>query len=261
MGQRRIKKGAPREGPPLAIGYVRVSTGKQATEGHSLAAQQQAIIDFCARSGLELAGMFMEEAESAKTPLAGRPEGARLLAEIAKGKVLHLVTYSMTRLFRNMLDCLQHLERFDKQHIVLHFIDKNIRTDGPVGRGMLYLLGMVAEMEREQIAERTAFVAQNRRRQGKKYTGSRPYGFQFDGDNLVADQREQRLLTIFRRIQERYNVAYNTMAVKANRRGIPGPRGGTWSRQTMQRIITDPERIRTDPERIRAARTVEEARL
>lgn len=246
MGKRRIKlKGAPTEGPQLAIGYVRVSTGKQAAQGHSLAAQQQAIIDYCARSGLELAAVFVEEAESAKTPLANRPEGARLLVELAKGKAYHLVTYSITRLFRNLLDCLQHLEQFDKQHITLHFIDKSLRTDGATGRAMLYILGMLAEMEREQISERTAFVAQNRRREGKKYTGSRPYGWQFVGKDMVADEREQRLLTMFRRIQDRYDVSYNTMAVKANRRGIPGPRGGTWSRQTMQRIIEDRARIRS----------------
>ena len=54
-----------------AIGYVRVSTAKQADAGLSLDTQRQAIAGYCALDGLEVLEIVADEGEPAKH-LAGR---------------------------------------------------------------------------------------------------------------------------------------------------------------------------------------------
>jgi len=92
-----------------AIGYARVSTEDQATEGLSLAAQQQRIRAYCKAHGLNLAGVEVDEGISASRPLAKRPAGARLLNQLQDGQAV--VAVKLDRLFRDAGDCLGTLCR------------------------------------------------------------------------------------------------------------------------------------------------------
>ena len=52
--------------PPVAVGYVRVSTEEQAHEGVSLDAQRAKVVAYCGLHGLELAQTYADEGLSAK---------------------------------------------------------------------------------------------------------------------------------------------------------------------------------------------------
>ena len=49
------------ESAPKAIGYIRVSTDEQATEGISLEVQQDRIIHYCQQFGLNLIDIYRDE--------------------------------------------------------------------------------------------------------------------------------------------------------------------------------------------------------
>src|SRR5260370_42652296 len=70
-----------------AVGYIRVSTGKQGKSGLWIEAQREAIARFAAAEGYELAGEFVEvETGKGADALDRRPKLAEALAKARKAK-------------------------------------------------------------------------------------------------------------------------------------------------------------------------------
>ena len=83
--------------------YIRVSTREQA-HNLSLPTQLRACREYCERNDIEVADVFEDAGESAKT--TDRPEFQRLLAycRTNKGRVQLVVVYNVTRFSRNTYD-------------------------------------------------------------------------------------------------------------------------------------------------------------
>src|ERR1700736_6923677 len=87
-----------------AVIYTRVSTDEQAKNGLSLKGQEDAAREYCKREGIEVAEIFCDAGESAKT--ANRPQ---LIASIAYctdhfKEIDYFLVWKMDRLARNALD-------------------------------------------------------------------------------------------------------------------------------------------------------------
>src|ERR1700674_4886930 len=80
------------------VGYVRVSTDKQAERGISLEAQAEKIRAMALVQGSELSEIIVESGESAKS--LNRPGMARLLAMVEGGKVKAVIVAKLDRLTR-----------------------------------------------------------------------------------------------------------------------------------------------------------------
>lgn len=157
-----------------AIGYCRVSTDQQASEGVSLAAQQQKIRDYCALNGLRLLRVEVDDGFSAKT--LERPALARALASLEAGEAGALVVYKLDRLSRSLRDLLTLVEeRFSEGKCGLHAVVERIDTVSPHGRAILSILGALAQLERENTAERVRMGLQFLRSIGVPL-GALPYG-------------------------------------------------------------------------------------
>ena len=86
-----------------AIGYIRVSTEKQANEGVSLEAQEAKIVTWCKANGYELVKVYVDAGISGKR-MDTRKELLAALASLKKG--MALVSYSLSRLARSTKDAL-----------------------------------------------------------------------------------------------------------------------------------------------------------
>src|ERR1700740_2664269 len=97
--------------PMKVIGYVRVSTDKQAERGVSLDAQAEKIRAMAVVHGTELAEIIVDGGESAKS--LNRPGMARLLAMIDAGEVEAVIIAKLDRLTRSVKDLCTLLDRFN----------------------------------------------------------------------------------------------------------------------------------------------------
>jgi site-specific DNA recombinase len=226
----------------MAVGYVRVSTEEQASQGLSIPAQEEAIVAYARMKGLELVEVIVDGGVSGGRPLGARPGGQRLLSLLAEGKATHIVALRLDRLFRNASDCLQTVENWTKRGYVLHFLDvagNSIDTNSPAGKFMVTILAAVAEMERNLIAERIRNVLSWKRRNGKVF-GHAPFGFARDGDSLVPVEAEQRALDLILELRARgYSLCKIARTLEA--RGIPTKRGGKWAAATIRKILARAE--------------------
>ena len=135
-----------------AVGYVRVSTDMQAAEGMSLEAQQAAIEGYCAIHGIKLVKLCKDVMSGGKDTRPGLGEALRTLQQSADV----LIVLKVDRLSRSIKHFCELYERYFKDGTKeLVAIRESIRMDSSLGRALVGILLVFAQMEREAIGERT----------------------------------------------------------------------------------------------------------
>lgn len=123
-----------------AVVYVRVSSKEQA-EGYSLDAQREAALRLVAERGLELAEVFEDRGESART--AARPQFQEMLARLGEDRSIgYLVVHKLDRLARNLEDHAMVRARLRKHSVTLVSVTENLEQNasGKLVEGVLAVL-------------------------------------------------------------------------------------------------------------------------
>lgn len=222
-----------------AIGYVRVSTEEQAAEGVSLEAQEARVRAYCAMRGLDLVEVVVDAAVSGGKPLHTREGGARVLRAVERREVAAVVALKLDRLFRDCADCLEVTRQWDRRDVALHLVDiggQAIDTSSAMGRFFLTVMAGAAEMERNQVRERTVAALAHKRSKGERI-GQVPFGFVLgaDGVHLVEEPAEQRVIALVCRLRAD-GLSIRAIAAVLNDDDVPA-RGGRWHRTSIDRIL------------------------
>src|SRR5216684_740597 len=186
----------------LAIGYVRVSTDKQADHGVSLEAQEAKIRAMAVVQGAEIVELIVDGGESAKN--LNRPGMERLLALVNEGKVQTVIIAKLDRLTRSVKDLAELLERFQRRGVSLISVAESLDTGTAAGRLVINIMTAVSQWEREAIGERTRDALNHKRLKGER-VGNIAYGFKLaaNGRHLEPDPQEQAVLSAIRDARQR----------------------------------------------------------
>ena len=98
-----------------------------------------------------------------------RPGLQAAIALACKHKAV-LVVYKLDRLARNTRDALEVLERLQKSKADLASLVEQINSRSPMGRFFFTQLAAFAELEREQIRERTSAAMRSYQADGRRMT-------------------------------------------------------------------------------------------
>jgi DNA invertase Pin-like site-specific DNA recombinase len=123
----------------MKIGYCRVSTDDQNPDMQLTALK---------RAGCKK--IFTDKATGAHVK---RPELAKCLKALKAGDVL--VVWKLDRLGRSLHDLIGLLDDLKKQGVAFRSVTESIDTTTPTGRAMWQMVGILAELERSLIQERT----------------------------------------------------------------------------------------------------------
>ena len=221
-----------------AVGYVRVSTGEQAREGYSLAAQEQAIRAYCRAHSWELVEVYADAGRSGKS-IQGRAELTRLLSAAEDGSIGRVVFWRLDRLGRNLRDLLDICDRLESCDVGVVSIQESIDTGTPAGRMMRSVLGSLAEFERETIQERIVLGMEQAARQGK-LLGPLPLGYQREGDAVTLDPATAPLVqaAFLRYVSGRSSL--RDMAGWAADIGLRSTGGNLLDRLSVRKLLTNP---------------------
>jgi site-specific DNA recombinase len=181
-----------------AIGYIRVSTEEQARDGVSLDMQADRIRQYARLYDMELLDVIADNGISGKS-VSGRPGMLKVSELIRKKSVTDVVVYSLSRLARNTVECLNLSETFKKNHVTLHSITEKLDTSSATGEFYFTLLASLAQMERRVISERTTAAMGRKREKGERISRIAPYGYRFDKGAVIPEEGEQATI---RKIQE-----------------------------------------------------------
>ena len=135
--------------------YVRVSTDEQAERGYSLRDQEERLRTWCAREGVDVAGVYVEEGASAKT--FTRPQWTRLLASVETGRVSPVdavLVVKWDRFSRDATGALGMIRRLDARGVAVQAIEQPIDTSVPEQLLMqvLYVAAPEVENRRRSLA-------------------------------------------------------------------------------------------------------------
>jgi site-specific DNA recombinase len=222
------------------VAYCRVSTEEQAIEGVSLDAQQARIRAYCAMRGLELVDVVIDAGVSGYKPLAERGGGARLLDMVRARRVHGVVALKLDRLFRNCADCLDVTAGWDRSGIALHLVDlggQAVDTSSAMGRFFLTVMAGAAELERNQIGERTSLAMQHMREQ-HQYTGGMPrWGYRPDGDGTLVPVPQELKVSAEAKVLRDGGMSLVNIARVLAQHGFASRVGRAFGPEQVQRIL------------------------
>src|SRR6202166_5050347 len=184
----------------LTIGYVRVSTDRQAEQGVSLEAQEAKIRAMGTVQGADLLEVIVDGGESAKS--LNRPGLQRLMALVNAGKVQAVIVAKLDRLTRSVKDLCGLLELLEKRKVALISVAESLDTGSATGRLVITIMGAVSQWEREAIGEQTRDALSHKRGTGER-VGNIEFGYRLapDGLHVETDPTEQAALAEIRRLR------------------------------------------------------------
>ena len=228
---------------PIVIGYTRVSTEDQADNGVSLKEQASRIKAYAKAHGLRLAGIETDEGLSGKST-KNRPGLQRALEALQDGEASGLVVVKLDRLSRTTTDILGLVDQSNRDGWQLHSIREHLDTSSSHGRFVVGILSLLAQMEREQVAERTRNAMAELRRQGRRISGRAPFGYRFDGDAVVPDSKEQAILERILQLRAE-GLGARRIARALRGVGVRNPRTRrAWTHGTIGDVVRTAERTR-----------------
>lgn len=220
--------------------YMRVSTEEQAKEGFSINAQKEKLTSYSKINDWQIIDYYIDNGISAKN-IKDRPEINRLIEDIKTGKVNNVLIYKLDRLTRSVKDLISLIELLEEHNCTVSSLTEKLETGNAVGRMFVKIIGIFAEFERENLAERVSFGYEQKTREGN-YTntqGVNGYDYIVGKGNLVVNIQEKEIVN---RIFELYlnGTSMLKIARTFNNEKVPSKRGGFWSQSTIKSILTNP---------------------
>lgn len=222
-------------GTGRAVGYVRVSSDKQAAGGVSLEAQESRIRAMATVQDIQLAEVIIDAGESAKS--LNRPGMDRLLALVDAKQVQTVIVAKLDRLTRSVRDLADLLERLERRGVALVSVSESLDTGTAAGRLVLNVMMSVAQWEREAIGERTREALRHKKAAGQR-VGTVPFGFQLgaDGRTLEPNDNEQQILAVVRELRAA-GCTLQQIAERLNANGLTTRRGSAWRNEYVFNLL------------------------
>ena len=149
-----------------AIIYTRVSDSRQ-VDNTSLDGQETVCREWCRANNLDVERVFVERGESAKS--ADRTQFQAMfghLAQVAKGRISHIVVYKFDRFSRNVEDGAIYRMELRKLGIALRSATE-ATDDSPAGKFLTTMLSAAGQFDNDTRAERTMTGMKNRLASGR----------------------------------------------------------------------------------------------
>jgi DNA invertase Pin-like site-specific DNA recombinase len=160
-----------------AVLYMRVSTLDQHPE-----TQLHDLRQMASQRGYEIVHEFTDRISGAK---AKRPGLDQMMADARRGRFDVVLVWASDRLARSVKHFLACLDEFDRLGVEYVSFRENIDTSGPLGRAVVTIIGVVAELERSLIVERVRAGMRRARLEGQ-HIGRQP--LQLDDAAIQRDR-------------------------------------------------------------------------
>jgi DNA invertase Pin-like site-specific DNA recombinase len=220
------------------IGYIRVSTEEQATNGQSLDAQRAKLQAYAGLYDLELVEIIVDGGVSGKT--LNRPGLQKALVQLRKGQADGLLIAKLDRLSRSVKDWNTLIDGFfgEKAGKQLFSVADSIDTRTAAGRLVLNVLMSVAQWERETIGERTRDALQHKIKVKGERCGKLRFGFNLaeDGVTLVPNAGEQEAIALMKSLRGA-GYSYRAIAEELNASGFQTKEGKPWIHSSIAGIL------------------------
>lgn len=176
-----------------ALIYVRVSTLEQAREGYSIKEQVDRLQSYAEAKGYTVLKVYRDPGYTGAN--LNRPGLQEMVRQVEKGVADVVLVYKLDRLSRSQRDTLHLIEDvFLKNEVDFVSMNESFDTSTPFGRAMIGILSVFAQLEREQIRERSMMGRQARAKSGRWHGGGGESrivtGYDYEDGHLIINDYE-----------------------------------------------------------------------
>ena len=211
-------------------------------------------IDLCRREAGEDCRIYQDRGYSGKN--TNRPAFRRMMEDVERGLIRKIVVYRLDRFSRSIADFGRLWEILKGHGVEFVSLSETFDTSTPMGRAMLNIIMVFAQLERETTAQRVRDNYYQRVKLGAWPGGPAPYGFSIgrlpgpDGKpvpGLLPDEHAPVAERIFQDYA-RPEATLGSVARALNADGIPAPRRAVWDGAALSRILHSPLYVMADEE-------------
>ncbi|MEG0772878.1 recombinase family protein [Clostridium sp.] len=189
-----------------------------------------------------------------------RPMFQQFLEDIKLKKFDILMCYRLDRISRNVADFSATLETLQKYNVEFVSIKEQFDTSTPMGRAMVYISSVFAQLERETIAERVRDNMLELAKTGRWLGGQTPLGFNSEQITyLDAEFKERSMyklapdteeLEIVKLIYSKYLEFQSLRKVHTYllKNNIKTKQGKDWLASSLSNVLTSPVYVKATSE-------------
>lgn len=219
--------------------YCRVSTDEQVREGYSLESQERRLKMYAESMGWLVNKCYIDGGYSGKN--LERPGIQSVIMDAKQKKIGKVVVAMLDRLSRSQKDTMHLIEDvFLANGVDFVSMHETLDTSTPVGRAMIGVLAVFAQLERDQITERLSNGRSERVKSGLFRGGGKiPIGYRYipEKNQLVIEPEEAQAV---RDIYERFNAGETLGSIARYLRDERKADRITFSPSHVARIIENP---------------------
>ena len=208
-------------------------------------------IELCRKYAGKDARVFQDKGYSGKN--TNRPAFAALIKAVEAGEIQKLYVYRLDRFSRSIADFSRLWELLERHEVEFNSVTEQFDTSSPIGRAMLNIVLVFAQLERETTAERVKDNYIHRFTLGAWPGGPAPYGFDLikivDNGRTVSSLQANEQAEIVKTIFEEYSkpeTSLRSIAKGLMEQKIHGPKREAWDSVTLSRILHSPLYVRAN---------------
>lgn len=184
-----------------------------------------------------------------------RPAFEKMISDIKQGLIKRVIVYKLDRISRSILDFSNMMEIFQKYHVEFISSTEKFNTSTPIGRAMLNICIVFAQLERETIQKRISDSYYSRSKKGFYMGGRVPYGFSLESTVIdgiktskyvpVKEEIEQIKLMYY--IYAQPTKTLGDILKHFNENGLKNLRGKNWCTARISELLRNPIYVKADP--------------
>lgn len=187
-----------------------------------------------------------------------RPAFQRLMNDIKHGNVNLLICYRLDRISRNVADFSSVLDFLQEHKVDFISIKEQFDTSSPMGRAMIYIASVFAQLERETIAERIKDNMLEMAKKGKWTGGKLPLGFTSKKTSYIDEEGKKRFkvtlehdtkdLDFVKLLYEKYIElgSLHKLETYTHENNIRSASGKIFEKSTLKIILQNPIYVKCD---------------
>lgn len=185
-----------------------------------------------------------------------RPQFLKMLSDVRCRKISRVICYKLDRCSRSILDFTKLMDEFRQYGVEFISCTEKFDTSTPMGRAMLSICIVFAQLERETIQQRIYDAYHARSKRGFYMGGRIPFGFCLE-TYTIGGKKTARYTSvpeeadILKKMYAMYRnpkVSQADVAYMLNSSGYLNPRqkDTLWQRSHITRLLKNPIYVRSD---------------
>ncbi|WP_017413933.1 recombinase family protein [Clostridium tunisiense] len=228
--------------------YARKSVATE--KGESIDNQIQLCKEYGSRLGIKEFIIYKDEGFSGGN--INRPSFKNMMKDAKEKKFNVLICYRLDRISRSVADFSSTLEELQGKNIDFISIKEQFDTSTPIGRAMVYISSVFAQLERETIAERIRDNMMELAKTGRWLGGTTPLGYKSEAVEYVDENGKNKKMYKLIEVPEEIEIVKLIYDLYLKKKGFPsvatylcknnykGKTGGEFSRTSVEQIIKNP---------------------